>query len=253
MGYPKIPLTYPLSKASLPPIFPKTVTDISMRHNAWDQEIINNGVKVLLQKALPCPNFVGMDEKVHPANCPYCGKDQYIYLPPQEVVCLIHSISDSKEFNIQSVLQIGEIYFTFPTIYNDQPIDISPYDRFTVYGVFCRMWGQFEFEDITKIHLLTQPVYDVESLVSVHSGVLKFWQKEQDFIIENEGIKFLDSTSVLPEDGEIFSIMYYTYPSYTIKRLSHDIRIAQVLEGDKKVTVRLPQSGIAVRDFLIKE
>lgn len=252
MGYPKIPLTYPLASNSLPPVFPKTVIDISMRHDAWNQEIINNGVKVLLQKAMPCPNLVGIGERVHPANCPFCGKDQYVYLPAQEVVCLLHSISDTKDFNPQSVLQMGEIYFTFPTIYNEQPIDVSPYDRFTVYGVFCRMWGQFEFDDIATIYKHTQPIYDVEALVSVHNGILKTWNKETEFIIENEGIKFLNS-SVTPKSGEIFSIMYYTYPSYTITRLSHDIRVAQVFDGNKKITVRLPQSGIAVRDFLVKE
>jgi len=249
VAYPIIPLTYPVNAKTTSPLFPKMVSDISMRHDAWDQEIVNNGVKALFYKSLPCPNLIGIEERVHPANCPFCGNDQYIYpLAPIELIVLLHTSSVINEYNPQSLLKPGEIYWTFPANYNNQVIDVAPWDRFVVQGVFCRMWTQFEFEgDI--LYKATQPIHDTEILMSVHSGILKTWIKGTEYVVEDEGIRFL----TLPTSGEIFSLMFYTYPSYTVTRLTHDIRLAQVLDGDSKRTVRLPQSGIATRDFLVKE
>lgn len=250
MSYPEIPLTYPPAPNSVPPIFPSNISDISMRHGSWDQQISNNGVTVHFYKSLPCPNLIGIDERVHPAMCPICGDDQYIYPLPHIVLpILLHTFSGQKDYNPQSMLGPGEVYFTFPAEYNGQVIDVAPWDRFVIQGVFTRTWGQFEYDSELETFHMSEPIHQVECLVSARSGVLKIWELGTEFILENENVKFL----IEPNEGEVFSIMFYTYPAYTIVSLNHDIRLAQVLDGNIKRTVRLPQSGVAKRDFLIKD
>ena len=249
---------YPNTPLSVPSAMPTYNPDPSIRGVNFDQLLMARGIRVIHEKAVPCPNVLSVDAAAHQPNCEFCDNSGIYYYTEKEIVGLFTGNSIEKTFEAHGVWEIGTAVMTFPSMYPDgTQADFNTYDYLTIPDFEVRMWEQKVYQERPGLlQTLRYPVTKVELAVSIVSDVQKIYLQGVDFNITPAGdIQWVAGREpgINPANGEgvVVTWSYFANPRYIVVQSLRELRITQEMIQGQKTARRLPQQVLVKRDFLV--
>ena len=249
---------YPRVSTSSQAQMPLQIPDPSIKGVAWDQLLQQRGIRFMHYRALPCPNVKDLDQNSHVPQCVVCDGSGLYYYHPKEITGLFVSNSLEKMFEHHGVWEVGSAVVTLPVEYPDgEEADFNIFDRLVIQDFTVRMWEQKEFvPNATLTQQVRYPIEKVDYMVSAENNVIKEYKAGIDFNVVDGKIQWIKGqqptyNNVL-ERGDVYTVVYYAQPVYTVLQHMRELRITQEMQADgTKIAKRLPQSVLVKRDFLV--
>lgn len=249
---------YPNRPLSVPSAMPAYNPDPSIRGVNFDQLLSARGIRVIHEKAIPCPNILSIDAATHQPDCEFCDNSGIFYYTEKEIIGIFTGNSIEKTFEAHGIWEIGTAVMTFPSAYPDgTQADFNTYDYLTIPDFEVRMWEQKPYQERPNgVQTLRYPVTKVEFAVSITNGVKRVYVQDADFTITQEGdIKWVygREPGFNPATGEgiVVTWSYFANPRYIVVQSLRELRITQEMIDGQKTARRLPQQVLVKRDFLV--
>src|ERR1035437_4250823 len=165
---------YPFTKgpASTPSEMPLYNPDFSIKGQSFDDILTQRGIRLIHEKATPCPNILTVDNNAHIPNCPFCDTNGFIHYDKKELWGIFKGNSIKKTFEAHGVWEIGTAVVTLPTEYPDgTEADFNSFDRLTVPDFTVRLWELKEYEPRPgNVQELRYPVEKIDRVSSILSN-----------------------------------------------------------------------------------
>jgi len=259
---PAIP-TYPppaQSPLSTPSMMPMYQPDVSLNISNFDQLLSQRGVRMIHEKATPCPNILTLDSNAHEPNCPFCDNNGFLFYGKEEIFGMFSGNSIQKTFEAHGVWEIGTAIVTLPTLYPDgREADFNGFDRLVMPDFTVRLWELKEYEPRPgNTQELRYPIRSIDyvSSISKDGKTEKRYQEGTDFTINADGeIVWIAGRQphydIHTGHGEVLTWSFYAAPVYLVVQVLRELRITQELSAKgQKTPQRLPQQVLVKRDFL---
>jgi hypothetical protein len=229
---------------------------LSLDAGAFDDAIRSQGVIFVHHRAMKCP--VGSSDvyDTHRPHPDHSGcSNGFILTPAGKVTCLFINNSKDSQFQDVGIMDFSTVQAVVPRLYddNDEEVLMSPFDRLYLSneGITVVNWEQKEHTP-TGIDKLTFPVVKVQDLID---NLGNRYQQDRDFQITNGSIQWSDNNpGVDPETGRgrIFSIRYLYTPFFYVKRVLHELRVAQIDGPTGRELEKMPQAVLLQREFVFQ-
>jgi hypothetical protein len=249
-----------ITPTSVPSEMPFFNPDVSIRGASFDQILQQRGIRMIHEKATPCPNILTVDSNAHEPNCPFCDNNGFLHYGKEEIWGVFSGNSIQKTFEAHGVWEIGSAVITLPTHYPDgiTPADFNSFDKLTLPDFMVRLWELKEYEPRPgNIQELRYPIKKVEyvSTISRDGKTLKQFQEGVDFNINSDGdIAWVAGKTPdydpNTEHGEVLTWSFQSNPVYLVVQCLRELRITQEMVGGQKTPRKLPQQILVKRDFL---
>ena len=251
------PARSPLSSPSEMPLYQP---DFSINANNFDQLLAQRGIRMIHEKATPCPNILTLDSNAHEPNCPFCDNNGFLFYGKEEIFGVFSGNSIQKTFEAHGVWEIGSAVVTLPTHYPDgREADFNGFDRLVMPDFTVRLWELKEYEPRPgNVQELRYPVRSVDyaSSISKDGKTEKRYTAGVDFNINADGeIVWVDGRQPHYDPhsghGEVITWSFYAAPVYLVVQVLRELRITQELNAKgQKAPRKLPQQVLVRRDFL---
>lgn len=219
--------------------------------------IAQYGIRLLHEKAIPCPNYIGaLSSQQHDTNCPLC-ENSMIHFDGKELIGYFSTNEMVRNFLRGGFWESGSALLTVPSYYANNPDDqvyISFYDRFTMLDFEDRMYEVIHKSE-GNVDKLKFNALRVEYLRTKSNS----YTMNRHFEIDADGnIKWLTNERPgkdLNNDlGELFSISYYHRPVYRVVNMLHEGRFSQnTAHRNERTPMRFPQQMLVKKDFIIEK
>ena len=248
-----------LSPISTPSEMPMYTPDFSINANNFDQLLAQRGVRMIHEKATPCPNMLTVDSNAHEPNCPFCDNNGFLHYGKEEIFGVFTGNSIQKTFEAHGVWEVGTAVITMPTLYPDGRVaEFSAFDRLVLPDFVVRLWELKEYEPRPGLEQqLRYPVRKVDyvSSISRDGKTEKRYAQGVDFNLSATGNivwvpgrqPHFDAQSA---HGEVLTWSFYAAPVYLVVQLLRELRITQEMLDGVKTPRKLPQQILVRRDFL---
>lgn len=237
---------------------PLYIPDLSIRGVSFDQLINQRGIRMMHEKAIPCPNVQSVNTNAHQPDCEFCDDSGILYYDKKEIWGIFTGNSIEKTFEAHGVWEVGSAVVTFPTEYPDgTQADFNTYDKLEFPDFQVRLWELKEYEPRTNnAQRLRYPVSKVEFASSITNGVQKFYLLDVDFTITVDGdIQWVFGKEPWYDSnrdvGETIAWAYFAKPVYIVVQSLRELRITQEMVNGVKQAKRLPQQVLIRRDFMV--
>jgi hypothetical protein len=254
-SYPGPPTTSPTSVQSPMPLY---IPDPSIRGASFDQLLNQRGIRIIHQKAIPCPNVQSLNTNAHNPDCEFCDDSGILYYDKKEIWGVFSGNSIEKTFEAHGIWETGSAVLTLPTEYPDGlQADFNTFDRLELPDFEVRLWELKEYEPrVDNLQKLRYPVAKVEFASSITDGVQRFYILGEDFNITDTGLiewisgkePWYDSNTDI---GETIAWGYFAKPVYIVVQSLRELRITQEMVNGVKQAKRLPQQVLVKRDFMV--
>lgn len=250
---------YPSFPTNTPSEMPMYNPDPSIQGSNFDQLLQARGIRLLHEKATPCPNILTLDSNAHEPNCPFCNNNSFQYYDPNTIFGIFSGNSIQKTFEAHGVWEIGTAVITLPTEYVDgTEADFNTFDKLTIPDFTVRLWELKEYEPRPgNLQQLRYPIVNVDRVSSVpnNGNTQKIYTPGVDFTVNAQGdIVWIDGRQPyydpITGHGEVLTWSFYAHPVYLVVQTLRELRITQELINGKKTARRLPQQILVRRDFL---
>lgn len=248
------------SITSTPSEMPMWQPDVSINSNNFDQLLSQRGVRMIHEKATPCPNILTLDSNAHEPNCSFCDNNGFLFYTKEEIYGVFSGNSIQKTFEAHGVWEIGTAVVTMPTHYPDgREADFNGFDRLVIPDFTVRLWELKEYEPRPgNVQELRYPVRSVDyvSSISRDGKTEKRYVQGVNFNINSDGeIVWIDGKqpNYDPQTGhgEVLTWSFYAAPVYLVVQVLRELRVTQELSARGQKTPRkLPQQVLCKRDFL---
>ncbi len=244
---------YPSYPTNTPSEMPMYNPDPSIRGQNFDDFLKNRGVRLIHEKATPCPNILTLNSNAHEPNCNFCDNNGFLHYDPKDIWGVFSGNSIQKTFEAHGVWEIGTAVITLPTEYPDgTEADFNSFDKLTIPDFTVRLWelNEYEVRPGNK-QSLRYPIVSVNFAGSILQAgkVEKTYTQGVNFNISAQGeIAWIDGMQ--PQVGEVLTWSFYAHPVYLVVQTLRELRITQELVNGQKVPRRLPQQVLVRRDFL---
>jgi hypothetical protein len=234
------------------------IPDPSIKGVSFDQLLGQRGIRLIHHKAIPCMNVESTTFQAHQPDCPFCDDSGIIYYESKEIWGVFSGNSIEKTFEAHGVWEVGTAVVTLPTEYPDgTQADFNTYDKLELPDFTVRLWELkgYEPRDGNK-QTLRYPIEHVEYASSITDGVQKFYYKDVDFTVNDDGdVVWIagkePSYNAELERGEVIGWAYFAKPVYVVLQSLRELRITQELVDGVKTARRLPQQILVRRDFMV--
>jgi hypothetical protein len=233
---------------------------ISFDLEAFDNLILSQGVKVRHKKAMPDPRAL-IDEGTNNRTNLMPNSDGFIYKDAGVFIAYFNSNDKLPEYVSEGQLDHSQAIMTPPRFYLDQPnkrVIINVFDRLEIEDVELFVSAiELITTNKTGIDRLNWPAIDVEYL----DGADGFeYKKNVHFQITPCGdIKWISqkrpSFNISTGKGEVYSIRYIYKPFFVVRRLLHEIRVAQVTDPNDgtRFVERMPYQVQVARENVFRD
>lgn len=252
--------TYPAPAQSIlstPSPMPLYLPDPSIKGVSFDQLLNQRGIRMIHERAAPCPNIITVNNNAHDPDCTFCDNNGMLHYSEKEIIGVFSGNSIEKTFEAHGVWEIGTAVITMPAEYADGvQADFNTFDRLTLPDFTIRLWELKEYEPRPgNVQKLRYPVHNIEYASSITDGVQKFYTLGVDFNINEDGeIVWISGKepyyNSATGQGEVISWAFYAHPVYLVVQNLRELRVTQELVDGQKVARRLPQQILVRRDFL---
>jgi hypothetical protein len=259
---PAVPFYTPpaLSPISTPSQMPVYQPDFSINANNFDQLLSQRGVRMVHEKATPCPNILTLDSNAHEPNCSFCDNNGFLFYGREEIFGVFSGNSIQKTFEAHGVWEIGSAVVTLPSHYPDgREADFNGFDRLVLPDFTVRLWELKEYEPRPgNVQELRYPVRSVDyvSSISKDGKTERRYTENVDFTINADGeVVWIDGRQPHYDahsgHGEVLTWSFYSAPVYLVVQVLRELRVTQELNArGQKVPRKLPQQVLVKRDFL---
>lgn len=215
------------------------------------------GIRLLHEKAVPCPNFIGaIGSQQHDNSCNLC-ENSMLHYDGKILIGFFQTNEMIRNYMAGGFWERGSAFLTVPSYYsgdvNDQ-VYVSFYDRFTVLDYEDRFYEVLHKTegDVDKLRFKALKVEFIRTTKASY-------EQDRHFSIdENGNIKWL--TNIRPGKdlatglGDIFVISYFCRPVYRVIDMLHEGRFSQTAFKSKTRTpLRFPQQMVVRKDFVIEK
>jgi len=244
---------------STPSEMPTYNPDFSINPGNFMQLLNQRGIRMIHEKAVPCPNMLTLDSNAHEPNCPFCDNNGFIHYGKNEIFGVFTGNSIQKTFEAHGVWEIGTATVTLPALYTDGNLaEFAAFDRLVLPDFTVRLWELKEYEPRPGLEQkLRYPVRKVEyaSSISRDGQREKKYLQGVDFNINSIGdIVWIPGRQPHFDShtghGEVITWSFYAAPVYLVVQLLRELRVTQAMIDGVKRPSNLPQQVLVRRDFL---
>jgi len=247
---PKIP-SKPMPEAHLP-LYPDKTGQVALNPTAFEQLIRGHGIRMIHQKPIPCPNQRTLNGNDHDPNCEACYNG-YLYYDQTEFIGAMAGNSINKQFGMNGTWDLDQATIIVPSKdANGSEMDFQIFDQILVLDFSVRVYQRVEANQggQDRLHF---PGTSLDKVIG-YGG--KEYIPGIDCTINDRGyVEWLPGGNrpgydLTIDSGEIYSVNYYTRPSYTILSLPHQLRGTQTTKAGVSVQERFPQLVVVRKDFI---
>lgn len=223
--------------------------------NDWSNSHINNhGIRVRIERALICPNYVGnVDSYHHDPSCELCDAG-FIHFDPLECWVVFQQNDLVKAFLREGLYDPGRAIITVPHVTGDgTPIMLSHFDRVTLLDEEER-FNEVLNKSEGRIDWLR---YKAVSVLHLRDRRGTTYINNTHFKLDADGnIEWLDGQDRPQHNlnegmGETFSVGYTFRPTYRVMDILHEGRFSNTLANGRREITRHPQLVLIKKDYYI--
>jgi hypothetical protein len=240
----------------LPQNIAKNVPRIDFNLREFQELIRTKGVFFTHYAACLCPRIQSIEDHIHHSNCPLNCEDGFLYVKKGILAGIF--AQDSKQAILENIGQLEDnsASVTINTHYSDDKNKraiINIYDKLILNNQIDVLKKHNEYIEVnhTGIDRLSFDPISIDYLIS-YSG--KVFEQSNHFTIENGFLKWITkerpSYNLVEKKGEIYSISYFYYPIYFVKKIFHELRISQTLINNTPTTTQFPMQVELYKDFI---
>lgn len=251
MTIPKVPKVPMWGKSQLQ--LPVPLPNVSLNPEAFEELIRSQGVRLYHQRPIPCPNVRDLTAPDHDPSCNACYNG-FLYYDQREFVGAFAGNDLNRNFGMNGSWDFDQATLIFPV--RDSAgieMDVQYFDQIVMPDFTVRYYQRVEHSQ-SGLDRLQFPAHHVDYVEDANG--MKYAQ-DIDFIIDDGRIKWISGNrpgyNPMIDRGIIYSINYYTRPSFTVVGLPHQLRIAQTqgdIRGGPNTIARFPQLCVIRKDFI---
>ena len=219
-----------------------TANKVNLKHEDFDDLILNQGQRVKIYRSAFCPNVKSIDGAEHEIDCPLCHGAQFIDLHPICTWAFVQGLTLEKgvfaEGNYDgntataSFLQGAELqYFTLVELVDHSEI---------FYERIKRQQGM--------VDILRYPGLRVNFIFD-KNGV-EYYEGSDFSLDANKNVKWCPNKG--PVAGVIYTIHYECTIRYRAEKAMHSNRFAQVDNSGKALVIKMNEQWILQKDYLVE-
>lgn len=223
--------------------------------NWFNQLVATHGIRVGLESAMVCPNFIGhVDSMHHDVNCTLCenGMVHFNYI---ECWAVFQQDQMVKSFFREGIHLPGQALMTFPSLTDDktQTIITAYFDKVTLLDQEER-FEQMINKSPGDLDLLRYKALRVLYCMDRRG---KVYTENSHFKINTDGnMEWLPGVdrpdyNVKEGIGENFTVAYLFRPVYRVMDLIHEGRYSNKFAGAGRVMTRFPQTVVIKKDYYV--
>ncbi len=231
---------------------PTPIIDVALNPAIFEQFINSQGVRMVHSRPVPCPFVRTISDTDHNPGCNHCYNG-FIYYHPTEFIGAFMGNSLDRKFGINGTWDIDQSQIIVP-VYNLQKeiMDVQYFDQILLPDAPLVRYYQRVEHNQSGLDRLHFPAVEVDFLID---STGKRYRPGVDFVVRDGYIEWVGERpgwDAALNRGVVYSVNYYTRPTFTVMHLPHHLRLAQAQGevGGQNVTARYPQLAICRRDFI---
>lgn len=234
---------------------PTPLIETTLNPAIFEQFIKAQGVRMIHSRPVPCPYVRSIANLDHDPACNQCFNG-FLYYHPTEFIGAFMGNMLERKFGLNGTWDIDQCQIIVP-VFNQQNeiMDVQYFDQIMLPDApLVRYYQRVEHNQV-GIDRLHFPAVTVDFLID-NSG--KRYRPDVDFVVSEGKIKWTGTQRPAWDPsldrGGIYSVNYYTRPTFTVLQLPHHLRLAQTQSpdgaGSPNVTARFPQLAVCRKDFI---
>jgi hypothetical protein len=235
-------------------MFPKN-PNTTLSPSAFQDLIENHGIKMRIQRPVPCPNIRSLDAPQHESNCNLCVNGS-VHFDQREFIGAPMGDTMDRKFGSNGTWDLDQANIIVPTHdLNGQNLDVNYFDAIVLPDFSVRYYQRVEHSQ-SGFDRLQFPALSLDFVID-SSG--KQYRVGIDVIVEEGRLQWIGERpgyDPFLKVGKIYSVSFYTTPQFTVVGLPHQLRMAQthIKAGQgqpaRNVQARFPQLVVVRRDFI---
>jgi hypothetical protein len=237
-----------MSRMQMPNQSPNT----TLNPVSFQSLIESQGIRMIHQRPVPCPNIRSLDAPAHESTCEMCFNGN-IYFDTREFIGAAMADSLDRRFGNNGTWDLDQAQIIVPTQdLQGRELDVNYFDQITLPDFTVRYYQRIEHSQTGIDRLQFRPI----SLDYVIDGSGKQYRVDVDVKVEDGRLKWIGDRpgyDAFQRRGKIYSVSYYIVPTFTVVAMPHQLRMAQtkgVALGTPNVQARFPQLVVVRRDFI---
>jgi|GEM_PF-2994536 len=226
--------------------------NVTMNPESFEDFIRGHGVRMTHKRPVPCPNVKDINASDHPPSCNMCFNG-FIYYDKSHFIGAFMGNSLDRRFNPEGSWDLDQAQIIIPVKDEEGEIlDVQYFDQIEVPDFTVRYYQRIEHTQ----NGVDRPQFKVVSIDFVMDANGKVYRPGIDVVPDGDGrVKWIGDRpgyDPVTKRGVVYSINYYTPPTFSIVNLPHQLRITQTkdLAGGSNVQARFPQLAIVRKDFI---
>jgi hypothetical protein len=229
------------------------IPNVTLNPDSFQSLIEGQGVRMIHRRPVPCPNIRMLEAPSHDAKCDMCYNG-FIYYDEREFVGAAMGNTLDRRFGANGTWDMDQAAIIVPTAdKSGRPMDVNYFDQIEMPDFTVRYYQRVEHSQ-SGTDRLQFPALSVDFLID-HNG--KAYKPGVDFLVRKGRVVWVEgrdrpSYDPVTKRGMIYSVNYYTTPTFTVLNLPHQLRMAQTRGpgGGNNVQARFPQLAVVRRDFI---
>lgn len=226
--------------------------NVTMNPESFDDFIRGHGVRMIHKRPVPCPNVKDINASDHSPSCNLCFNG-YVYYNKSFFTGAFMGNGLNRRFGPEGSWDVDEAQIIIPV--KDEAgniLDVQYFDQIEVPDFTVRYYQRIEHNQDG----IDRPQFKVHSLDYVIDANGKVYQPGVDVIVTPDGrLKWIGDRpgyDPVAHRGVVYSVNYYTAPTFSIVNLPHQLRITQTKDpaGGNNVQARFPQLAVVRKDFI---
>lgn len=229
----------------------------TLNPQGFEELLRQNGVRMRISKIMPCPKVRDVRGQDHSPDCDAC-RNGWVYFGEQEFIGAFAGNSNSRSFPPQGTLDFDTAQIVVPTAdERGRPLHVSFFDRIEADITPIRYYQRVQTTG--NVDRLQLRAVRVEKLVGYDGAE---YIQGQDFVLDPHGrVEWTGERrpgfDPMRGVGEVYSIVYYVSPSYTVMNIPSQTRNSQVEgpqgPGNPNAQARFPQVVVVRREIISED
>jgi hypothetical protein len=233
---------------------PTPLIETTLNPAIFEQFIKAQGVRMIHSRPVPCPYVRSLANLDHDPACPNCFNG-FVYYHPTEFIGAFMGNMLERKFGLNGTWDVDQCQIIVP-VYNQQNelMDVQYFDQIMLPDAPLVRYYQRVEHNQSGMDRLHFPAVTVDFLID---SAGKRYRPDVDFVISQGKIQWIGNRpgwDPTLDRGIVYSVNYYTRPTFTVLQLPHHLRLAQTMSpegvGAPNVTARFPQLAVCRKDFI---
>ena len=227
------------------------VPNVTLNPESFNDLINSQGIRMIHQKPVPCPNIRDINAPAHESNCSYCYNG-FVYYDQREFIGALGSNSMDRVFGANGTWDMDQATIIVPSKdMQGNVLDVQYFDQILLPDYTVRYYQRLEHSQggIDRLH------FPASSVDFVMDRTGKVYRIGVDVVTEEGRLRWIGDRppyDAMIRKGTIVSVNYYTKPSFTVVGMPHQLRAAQTKDplGGSNIQARFPQLVVVKKDFI---